>query len=111
MALRTFFSRKTPVALPRTIAEGERLYAIGDIHGRRDCLDQLLLQIGEDDRDRGPAQTTRRRRQSSDSSGSGQKREAPQTWGQDRGRPLQAALTPLAPGRPHAPNKELPVVA
>lgn len=58
MVLKTFFSRKTPVALPRTIADGERIYAIGDVHGRRDCLDQLLLQIGEDDRARGPAQTT-----------------------------------------------------
>jgi serine/threonine protein phosphatase 1 len=57
MVLKTLFSRKTPVSLPREIAAGERLYAIGDIHGRRDCLDQLLLRIGEDDRERGPAQT------------------------------------------------------
>ncbi len=40
------------------IAPDERIYAIGDIHGRRDCLDQLLLQIGEDDRSRGPMRTT-----------------------------------------------------
>jgi serine/threonine protein phosphatase 1 len=58
MALKTFFSRKAPVPLPRAIPDGERIYAIGDIHGRRDCLDALLLQIGEDDRNRGTAQTT-----------------------------------------------------
>lgn len=58
MILKTLFSRKTPVPSPREIAAGQRIYAIGDVHGRRDCLDQLLLQIGEDDRERGPAQTT-----------------------------------------------------
>ncbi|UVO52872.1 metallophosphoesterase family protein [Sphingomonas sp. SUN039] len=58
MALKSLFSRKTPLPPPRTIAAGERLYAIGDIHGRRDCLDELLLRIGEDDRERGPANTT-----------------------------------------------------
>ena len=57
MALKSFFSRKT-VTPPRAIAPGERIYAIGDIHGRRVCLDDLLIRIGEDDRARGPAQTT-----------------------------------------------------
>lgn len=56
MALKSLFSRK-PVTPPRTIAVGERIYAIGDIHGRRDCLDELLTRIGEDDRERGPAKT------------------------------------------------------
>jgi serine/threonine protein phosphatase 1 len=37
---------------------GERLYAIGDIHGRRDLLEALLKQIDEDDQARGPAKTT-----------------------------------------------------
>ncbi len=37
---------------------GERLYAIGDIHGRRDLLDALLKQIDADDRSRTPAKTT-----------------------------------------------------
>lgn len=44
--------------MPRAIAAGERIYAIGDIHGRRDCLDDLLARIDDDDRARGPAATT-----------------------------------------------------
>jgi serine/threonine protein phosphatase 1 len=58
MALKTLFSRKLTPSPPRAIAAGERIYAIGDIHGRRDCLDELLIRIGEDDRERGPARTT-----------------------------------------------------
>jgi serine/threonine protein phosphatase 1 len=58
MVLKSLFSRKAPALPPRRVAAGERVYAIGDIHGRRDCLDELLLLIGEDDRDRGPATTT-----------------------------------------------------
>lgn len=59
MVLKSFFSRKAPAAPPpRVVAPGERIYAIGDIHGRRDCLDDLLIRIGEDDRLRGPAKTT-----------------------------------------------------
>jgi serine/threonine protein phosphatase 1 len=44
---------------PRTCAvpEGRRVYAVGDIHGRRDLLDQLLELIDEDDAARGPADT------------------------------------------------------
>ncbi len=37
---------------------GERLYAIGDIHGRRDLLEKLLSQIDADDAARGPAKTS-----------------------------------------------------
>jgi serine/threonine protein phosphatase 1 len=58
MVLRTLFSRKAPVLPPRSVAAGQRIYAIGDIHGRRDCLDDLLLLIGEDDRERPAAKTT-----------------------------------------------------
>lgn len=36
--------RKTPPSLP----EGERVYAIGDIHGRLDLLDSLVAKIEED---------------------------------------------------------------
>lgn len=39
------------------VPEGLRVYAIGDIHGRRDLLDRLLTQIDEDDRQRTPADT------------------------------------------------------
>ena len=58
MALKSLFSRKLPPPTPHSIAAGERIYAIGDIHGRRDCLDDLLIRIGEDDRARGAARTT-----------------------------------------------------
>ncbi len=40
-----------------TLPEGRRVYAIGDVHGRRDLLDQLLDQIVEDDRTRSAADT------------------------------------------------------
>lgn len=39
------------------VPDGTRVYAIGDIHGRRDLLDDLLARIGEDDRGRGAAAT------------------------------------------------------
>lgn len=39
------------------IPDGRRIYAIGDIHGRRDLLDQLLFRIDADERTRGPART------------------------------------------------------
>lgn len=57
--LSKFFKRRTaePSTLPE-IPPGERIYAIGDIHGRLDLLDDLLIQIGADDRARGPASTT-----------------------------------------------------
>lgn len=40
-----------------TIPDGRRIYAIGDIHGRLDLLDQLLDMIDKDDDARGPAGT------------------------------------------------------
>lgn len=54
-----FFKRRAaePIPLPE-LPPGERIYAIGDIHGRLDLLDDLLIQIGADDRARGPAATT-----------------------------------------------------
>lgn len=59
MVLKSLFSRKAVAAPPpRAIAAGERIYAIGDIHGRRDCLDELLARIEADDRRRPPARTT-----------------------------------------------------
>lgn len=54
--------RKAPDAEPvdfnPTLPEGERVYAIGDIHGRLDLLNDLLTQIDRDDAARGPARTT-----------------------------------------------------
>ena len=43
-----------PTAPPARLPEGERIYAIGDIHGRRDLLDDLLIRIDADDRARLP---------------------------------------------------------
>jgi serine/threonine protein phosphatase 1 len=45
--------RAVTFALP----EGERVYAIGDVHGRRDLLEQLLARIDADDASRGAART------------------------------------------------------
>lgn len=36
-----------------SVGEDLRVYAIGDIHGRADLLDELLIRIGEDDESRG----------------------------------------------------------
>jgi serine/threonine protein phosphatase 1 len=52
--------KKTPVLRPidtACIPDGQRIYAIGDIHGRNDLLLQLLDQIDADDERRGPAHT------------------------------------------------------
>lgn len=40
------------------VPEGQRVYAIGDIHGRSDLLDKLLMQIVADDHTRDKAATT-----------------------------------------------------
>lgn len=40
------------------VPEGHRVYALGDIHGRRDLFERLIEQIDEDDRAAGPAETT-----------------------------------------------------
>lgn len=49
---------KTGSAPSASIAAGRRIYAIGDIHGRDDLLEQLLDQIAADDAGRPPAETT-----------------------------------------------------
>ena len=41
-----------------TIPDGQRVYAVGDIHGCADLLDDLIAQIEADDATRGPAETT-----------------------------------------------------
>jgi serine/threonine protein phosphatase 1 len=54
--LRKFLkSREKP---GHSVPEGERVYAIGDLHGCDDLLVQLLDRIAVDDADRGPAKTT-----------------------------------------------------
>lgn len=52
--------RRAPAPPPRTAAvpDGERVYAIGDIHGCAALFDQLLDQIADDDAARPAARTT-----------------------------------------------------
>lgn len=54
------FRRPAPEAAARIarIPEGERVYAVGDIHGRRDLFEDLLARIDADDASRSPARTT-----------------------------------------------------
>lgn len=51
-AIRTLFGRR---AAPAT-ALGERIYAIGDVHGRPDLLDRMLDAIGRHSAKMGPSQ-------------------------------------------------------
>lgn len=55
-----FFRSKSSRAgnRPATLPEGQRVYAVGDIHGCADLLDDLIDQIDADDTERGPADTT-----------------------------------------------------
>jgi serine/threonine protein phosphatase 1 len=50
MVLKRLFRNAPKVEPPAwAVPEGQRIYAIGDIHGRSDLLDALLDQIGADD--------------------------------------------------------------
>ena len=51
-----FRKRPREDVLPR-VPDGERVYAIGDIHGRIDLLNDILARIDADDAKRPPAQT------------------------------------------------------
>jgi len=59
MRLPRFLRRSTTPALTahHFIPDGQRVYAIGDIHGRADLLSELLDKIGADDKQRGTAET------------------------------------------------------
>ena len=48
--------KQTPLDVAR-VPDGMRVYAIGDIHGRKDLLKNLIAQIDEDSAARGPAST------------------------------------------------------
>lgn len=52
------FTRKTPYSSSACIPSGERVYAVGDIHGRADLLKQLLHMIARFDSVKPPAETT-----------------------------------------------------
>lgn len=58
MVLKRLFK---PAAKPQvaihSVPADQRLYAIGDVHGRLDLLDRLIDQIDRDDAARGPADT------------------------------------------------------
>ncbi len=58
MVFKRLFSKSKPASRLWALPDGERVYAIGDIHGRLDLLDSLLAKIDADDEARGPAQTT-----------------------------------------------------
>ncbi|MHA6722439.1 metallophosphoesterase family protein [Sphingomonas sp. RS2018] len=52
-----FGGRKSAVPAPR-VPDGQRVYAIGDIHGRDDLFAELVGLIDADDAARGPADTS-----------------------------------------------------
>ncbi|TKD51048.1 metallophosphoesterase family protein [Sphingomonas baiyangensis] len=49
------FLRKARKTVAPRVPDGERIYAIGDIHGRADLLDRLVAAIERDSAARGPA--------------------------------------------------------
>lgn len=53
-----FVPAEVPLEPRAAVPAGERVYAIGDIHGRRDLFDAMIAAIEADDARRGPAQTT-----------------------------------------------------
>ncbi|WP_420381539.1 metallophosphoesterase [Novosphingobium sp.] len=61
--LRNLFSSSQPtapdvVSAPTRVPAGERVYAIGDIHGRLDVFETMIAMIDADDAARNPAETT-----------------------------------------------------
>jgi serine/threonine protein phosphatase 1 len=58
MLSKIFKRRGEPAAPPPSVPDGQRVYAVGDIHGRLDLLDDLLAMIAADDAARGSAATT-----------------------------------------------------
>ena len=59
MVFRKLFARAAePEPQLYSLPAGQRVYAIGDIHGRRDCLDTLIGMIDADDEARGRVDTT-----------------------------------------------------
>lgn len=51
-------SRTRANARPDMLPDGVRVYAVGDVHGRLDLLDELLAKIDADDARRAPADTS-----------------------------------------------------
>ncbi len=55
--LRSLFSAN-PATPPAALPDGQRVYAVGDIHGRADLFGAMVAAIDADDAGRGMAQTT-----------------------------------------------------
>lgn len=58
MIKKLFGARRAPQEQPASIPIGQRVYAIGDVHGRLDLLDELLGRIDADDAGKPPAETS-----------------------------------------------------
>ena len=58
MISKLFKSRGAAKSTASHIPEGRRIYAVGDIHGRADLLEDLIALIDADAAARGPAETT-----------------------------------------------------
>jgi serine/threonine protein phosphatase 1 len=58
MPINLFKSRRHILAPPAAIPAGQRVYAIGDVHGCLHALDALLAEIAHDNAARSPAQST-----------------------------------------------------
>ena len=56
-AIRTLF-RPDPAPRAAAVPSGERVYAVGDIHGRLDLFSEMIRAIEADDAARGPADAT-----------------------------------------------------
>ncbi len=57
--LKRLLNRRAQAAAPASaLPRGERVYAVGDVHGRLDLLEALLAEVDADDASRGPADTT-----------------------------------------------------
>lgn len=56
--LRSFLEGRPAIEVSTRIPDGQRVYAIGDIHGRRDLLCRMIARIEADDAAREPAETT-----------------------------------------------------
>lgn len=57
MVLRLLKRVSEPAASAARVPDGQRVYAIGDVHGRLDLLDQLLFRLDADARARPDAET------------------------------------------------------
>lgn len=58
MISKLFKSRSVAKPAQPHVPAGRRVYAVGDIHGRADLLDELIALIESDETARGPAETT-----------------------------------------------------